>query len=107
LPAGMFSTCGGVASYSLDDDNGHGRWSGNALNGYQNSLNSLSRMPGGGTYWSQCWNGVRACGCYDTQGCSMFVPHGSGGPAATPCSGVRDNGWAGGDALIKIKYIES
>ena len=27
LPAGMFSECGGVASYSLDDDNGHGRWS--------------------------------------------------------------------------------
>ena len=27
--------------YSLDDDNGLGRWSRNSLNGYQNALNSL------------------------------------------------------------------
>ena len=107
LPAGMFSECGGVATYSLDSNNGHAEWSGMALNGYINSLNSLSRMPGTGTLWSECWDGNRQCGCYQTQGCSMFVPHGSGGPPATPCSGVRDNGWAGGDAIVRIKYIES
>jgi len=103
----MFSECGGVATYSTDSDNGHADWSGQTLNGYLFALNSLSRMPGQGTGWTECWDGSRQCGCYQTQGCSMYVPHGSGGPAATPCSEVRDNGWAGGDALVRIKYIES
>ena len=104
---GYFAKCGGVASYGMDSDNGQAQWSGMALNTYYQALNSLSRMPGFGNSWTNCWNGVRHCGCYDTQGCDMWVPHGAGGPASTSCSGVRDNGWAGGDAIIKVKYIAS
>lgn len=103
---GFFSEEGGVVSYSLDSDNGHSEWSGMGLEGFLNALSGMGKSPGGGTAWTACWNGVRQCQCYDTQGCSMYVPHGFGGPQATPCSGVRDNGWAGGDGLIRIKFVQ-
>jgi hypothetical protein len=105
-PPGFYSECGGVVTYNLDADNGHSDWSGMALNGFLNALSGMGRMPGGGTAWTACWNGARQCGCYETQGCSMYVPHGFGGPMATPCSGVRDNGWAGGDAQVRLKFIQ-
>ena len=105
IAPGYFSECGGVVSYGLDSDNGHSEWSGMGFQGYIQALNAMSRMPSQGTSWTECWDGARMCQCYDTQGCTMYVPHGSGGPAATPCSGVRDNGWAGGDAIIKIRFV--
>jgi len=107
IAPGYFSECGGVVSYGLDGDNGHSEWSGMGFQGYIQALNSMSRQPSQGAAWTECWDGARICQCYDTQGCTMYVPHGSGGPAATPCSGVRDNGWAGGDAIIKIRYVAS
>jgi hypothetical protein len=107
IAPGMFAEDGAVVSYNLDADNGNSEWSGMALNPFLNALNGASRMPGVGGAYTACWNGERMCQCYDTQGCSMFVPYGSGGPAATPCPGVRDNGWAGGDGVIRIKFIEN
>jgi hypothetical protein len=106
-PPGFYTEEGGVVSYQLDADNGHSDWSGMALNGFLNSLSAMGKQPSGGTPWTACWNGVRQCQCYETQGCSMYVPHGFGGPQSTACSGVRDNGWAGGDALIRLKFIQS
>tara|TARA_B110000503_G_scaffold143735_1_gene247800 strand:- start:20066 stop:20584 length:519 start_codon:yes stop_codon:yes gene_type:complete len=107
LAPGYQSEDGAIITHGNDSDNGHSEWSGMALNGFLSTLNSTNKMPGGAQPWSNCWNGVRHCGCYDTQGCGMFVPHGTGGPGATQCSGVRDNAWSGGDGIVKIKYIES
>ena len=107
LAPGYQSEDGAIITHGNDSDNGHSEWSGMALNGFLSTLNSTNKMPGGAQPWSNCWNGVRHCGCYDTQGCGMFVPHGTGGPAATQCADVRDNAWSGGDGIVKIKYIES
>lgn len=106
IPGGYFSTNGGVATYQLDADNGNSEWSGMTLDPFINALNGMGRMPKVGSTYTSCWNGERHCGCRDVSGCANYVPHGAGGPAATPCSGVRDNGYAGGDGLVRIKFIE-
>lgn len=105
VPPGYHSEGGGVFSYAQESDNGMSNWSGMGFSGYLQALNSMSRMPTQGSPWTNCWNGVRHCGCYDTLGCTMYVPHGHGGAPAMPCSGVRDNGWAGGDSIIKIRFV--
>jgi hypothetical protein len=105
VPPGYHSEGGGVFSYAQESDNGMSNWSGMGFSGYLQALNSMSRMPTQGSPWTECWNGVRHCGCYDTLGCTMYVPHGHGGAPAMPCSGVRDNGWAGGDSIIKIRFV--
>ena len=105
IPPGYHAADGGVVTYQNEESNGYSEWSGMGFSGYIQALNSMSRMPNTGHSWTECWDGNRICGCYDTQGCTMYVPHGHGGPAAKPCSGVRDNGWAGGDAIIKIRFV--
>ena len=65
-------------------------------------------MPlGGGTYWSNVGTVLEHVAVMTRRVVPCLCPMNQVVPAATSCSGVRDNGWAGGDALIRIKYIES
>lgn len=106
-PSGMFSCCGGWATFGTEGDNGYANWSGMGAFQLVNALNVLNKNPGSGIPEHSCWNGNRTCGCYEMNGCGHHVPHGMGGMGSVPCPGVRDHGWRGGQGATRVKFVAS
>jgi hypothetical protein len=52
-----------------------------------------------------CWTGGRSCGCYDGQGCIVFVPPGFPGRPGKGCPDVRDHGGRGGHGAVRIRFV--
>ena len=105
-PANFYSCCGGTASYQTEDDNRHS----NGMNGQGkmqsiNAVASLSRSPTTGVPHSYCWRSDRACGCYEMQGCTPYIPPGVGGWAPRPCPDHRDHAGRGGHGAVRIRFF--
>lgn len=106
IPAGMyFAEEGAVVNFNTDTDNGDYTTHGSIVIDFRYAINGVSRMPDTGT-WNACWR-YRQYACYDTQGCTMWVPYGVGGPGSSTCGNRRDNGFKGGDGAVRVKFIES
>lgn len=107
-PPGYHSLEGGEVTYAADSDNGFTNWSGGAGLQFLHTVGLMGRMPNQGIpNETSCWTGGRACGCYNGQGCAVFMPAGHPGPGPHPCPGVRDHAWRGGHGAVRIKFIES
>jgi len=90
--------------FTQDDDNEHTQWSGNGMHAEAHTLNFTSKSPTGGIPWTICYNGMQACGCYDSQGCTLIFPYGVPGNQPWPCPDVRDHGRRGGMGAIRLTY---
>jgi len=107
-PAGQFSKKGVTLTFAHDTDNAaYGGQSGQGVIHFQAAVRGVSRQPSGGWDLKRCWNGFTSCGCYEANGCYSYIPYGFGAPAPTPCSGMRDVGYAGGMGMTRIKFIEN
>lgn len=105
IPPGIISTGGVRVIYQTETDTGYGTLNGQALNPFLMGLNAASKNPYMGQGFTHCMGGVnRTCGCYEHQGCNPWLPIAVGGLAVTPCDGVRDHAWRGGQGAIKIKF---
>lgn len=103
-PPMMYSTEGGVFSYQHEHDSPSGATSGGAVTAMLAGVQTLSRQPSHmPTHW--CWNGARACGCYEMWGCVPFSPPGMGGYPTHVCGDVRDHGGRGGMGMVRIRYV--
>jgi hypothetical protein len=100
----LFGECGAQIIYTHDDDNEHTQWSGNGYHAQAHTLNFASKSPTGGIPWTICYNGMQACGCYETLGCSPLMPYGVPGAGSFPCPDVRDHGKRGGHGAIRLTY---
>ncbi len=102
-PAMMYSTEGGVYTYTVDHDSPSGRASGNPALSQMAGIQTLMRDP---SYvqpvW--CWSGGVACGCYEAFGCVAWAPAGMGGYPSNVCGDVRDHGGRGGNGVVRIRY---
>ena len=105
IPAGRYAQDGGVITYTTDADNGAENFSGTGLNGFLVGLGVAGKSPSHGYMNNNCWTGGRSCGCYDGQGCIVFVPPGFPGRPGKGCPDVRDHGGRGGHGAVRIKFI--
>jgi hypothetical protein len=103
--AHVISEDGAVLTFQGEEDTHHSNTSGGGLHQLLHNLNAASRTPSIGNPFSACWSGHRACGCYESQGCIPFLPHGVPGTPASPCSSVRDHAVRGGHGAVRIQYI--
>ena len=104
----MVSECGGEVQYAMDEDSEKVYHSGSGgIMGVMEPLNLMTRSPTQGSPYNACWSGNDSCGCYEHQGCTHFFPGGIPGQGPTPCDGVRDHAWRGGNGILRIKFIAS
>ena len=103
-PGMMYSTEGGVFTYPHDHDSPASPTSGGAVLGMLSGITTLSRNPSHAAP-TFCWDGSRACGCYEMFGCVPFSPTGVGGYPANVCGDVRDHGGRGGMGSVRIRYV--
>lgn len=103
-PPMRYSTEGGVFTYPMDHDSPAAPVSGGAVWAMLQGINTLTRDPSHSTL-AWCWNGSRACGCYESFGCVAWSPSGMGGYPAVVCGNVRDHGGRGGMGTVRIRYI--
>lgn len=106
ISPGLFSQCGNVVTVQMECGEGYSQPSGNGRHQLIASLNALNRNPSTGFPFASCWNGFRACGCYENTLCQNLLPHGVPGLMGSACSGVRDYGIRGGNGAVRIKFIE-
>ncbi|SVA63296.1 uncharacterized protein METZ01_LOCUS116150 [marine metagenome] len=108
IPPGMISEKGGQVQYAMDTDNERSEWSGmGGIFGVMEPLNMMTRNPTQGAPYNACWTGNSSCGCYQDQGAINFFPGGVPGQGPTPCDGVRDHAWRGGNGIMRIKFVPS
>lgn len=100
----VYAECGANIVYTHDADNEHSQWSGNGYHSQAHGLNFASKSPVGGIPWTICYNGMQACGCYETMGCMPLMPYGVPGNGSFPCPDVRDHGRRGGHGAIRLTY---
>ncbi len=100
----VFAEQGANIVFTQDDDNEHTQWSGNGFHSQAHGLNFASKWPSGGIPWTICYNGMQACGCYETMGCQNLLPYGVPGVQPWPCPDVRDHGKRGGHGAIRLTY---
>lgn len=103
-PPMQYSTEGGVFSYPHEHDSPASPVSGGPVWGMLQGINTLARDPSHSTL-AWCWNGSRACGCYEAFGCVAWSPSGMGGYPASVCGDVRDHGGRGGMGTVRIRYV--
>lgn len=77
----------------------------NGFHHYISSINGMARSPTHGSPNYTCYDSNQYCGCYEYQGCGVYVTHGIPGYGGNTCSGVRDMGTRGGSGALKIKFI--
>jgi hypothetical protein len=107
MPAGYFSCGGGsTVTYGTENENRHSAWSGQGLNQFFSALGGHNRTPTRGIPMSYCWRSDRSCGCYDMQGCMLYLPPGVGGMPPSPCADVRDHGIRGGMGAVRIRFFQ-
>ena len=102
---GIIGDNGAVITYNVDAEWGAANWSGQGFHSFSAALSAASRSPTTGVPFTACWAGARACGCYEQQGCNMFMPVGVPGMPAHPCSGVRDHAIRGGNGAVRISFF--
>lgn len=108
VPAGLIAEDGALVTSGADSDGTPaGNWSGNQLFAFFTGMNNLTRSPKTGNPIVSCWRSDRSCGCYEMQGCSPYLPIGTGGLPPQPCGDVRDHGIRGGWGAVRIKFIAS
>lgn len=106
VPPGQFAKCGGVVSFTAENNSEYANWSGQGPFQHIFAINALSRTPQNGQPWTYEWGAGRGCGCYDNEGCSRHAPIGHPGMGPFPCPNVRDHARSGGDGAIRIRFIE-
>lgn len=102
VPPGLFNRCAGKITYLNENDNEFASWSGMGKHQYISAISSLSRFPAQGIPWTTCCSSNRACGCYEAEGCGIWLPIAFGGSPGYPCAGVRDEGMRGGLGAVKF-----
>ena len=105
VPPGLFTACGGRATYTSENNNEFSNWSGQGRHEALHSINALSRFPGRGTPWSACWQFSGGCGCYESTQCVQVQPVAFGGTPGNPCPGVRDHAGRGGMGAVKFTFL--
>jgi hypothetical protein len=105
VPPGMFSCQGSVAIHGTEDDVPSSRGSGGAIQKFFPAISGLNRSPVKGVPMTYCWRSDRACGCYEMQGCTPYLPPGVGGLASQPCPDVRDHAIRGGMGAVRIRFF--
>ena len=103
--AGIISEDGVVLTFQGEEDTHYSNSSGGGHGQLQYTLNAAARSPSAGHPMTSCWNGSRACGCYEQHGCQNLLPYGVPGTPPSPCSGVRDHAIRGGHGAVRIQYI--
>lgn len=104
---GTFSTCGAVLSFQRETETGYSMGPGNGLMQELSALNSAGRNPIRGGYWAGCWTSARGCNCYEDSQCTSHLPYGIPAISGSPCPGVRDHGWRGGNGALRVTFIGS
>jgi len=105
VPPGYVSECGGLVGYAMHCGHHYDRPSGTGMKQFIYALNGHNKAPSVGLPASHCWAAGRMCGCYECNtAATHMVPHGVGGPIATPCSSVRHHGWRGGAGAVRITF---
>lgn len=105
IPPGFHACDGAVVTHGYENDNGFAQWSGSGWHQFISALNAMSPQPSRGTPYSTCWNGAKACLCYEQMGCITVMPPAVGGPGPIPCTDFCHHGWRGGAGLVRINYI--
>jgi hypothetical protein len=101
---GVYGEKGAFLAYTLDSDPEYSQWSGAGKLESMHATAHTSRWPAGGIGWQSCYSGQQSCGCYDSNGCTPYLPYGVGAPPPFPCDGVRDHGKRGGHGNIRLTY---
>jgi hypothetical protein len=101
---GVYGEKGAFMAFSADSDPEHSQWSGAGKHESMHATAATSRWPGGGIGWTTCYNGGQNCGCYESNGCTPYMPYGVGGPPPFPCPEVRDHGKRGGHGAMRLTY---
>jgi len=104
---GVYAEDGAVITYQMEHDSVYSLGPGNGIHQFQFAIASTSRTPDWGMPLAGCWNGSRACGCYESHGCVTYMPHGVPGLPPHPCAGVRDHAIRGGHGAVRIQFIGS
>jgi len=104
IAANVVGEDGGTIVYSQEPDSQYAMWSGAGFHNAAHAIGAISKSPTGGIPWTVCYNGMQACGCYESLGCYVLMPYGVAGAQPFPCPEVRDHGKRGGHGLIRLTY---
>lgn len=105
IPPGFYGCEGAVVTHGFENNNGFAQWVGSGLHQFIASLNAMNPQPKRGIPFSTCYNGSKACSCYQMMGCTMHMPPAVGGVGVIPCTDFCHHGWRGGNGLVRINFI--
>lgn len=99
-------TCGAgsIITHNFGSDMTEAPTPGQGLQGFFVSLSGASRSPTKGSHYAYNWRSDRTCSCYESTGCTPYVPYGFGGPGDGMCDNVRSNGYRGGSGAVRIRF---
>lgn len=102
---GVIARNGAMITYNVENENGFSAWSGQGFHAFAPALSAAGRSPTAGVSFTSCWSSNRSCGCYEQQGCNMYMPTGVPGLPPHPCSNVRDHAIRGGHGAVRIRFF--
>lgn len=106
ISPGIISEDGAVLSWMSNCDSGINAATGSGAWETLYSLGLATKRPNNMHVPSGCWMGNKHCGCYESHGCSRYMPPGvPGAPFMNGDSNVCGHGIGGGHGMMRIKFI--